>query len=443
MLNDPVFFLRHHRNMLKNLLIILITSFSFLESSHPLSFSELIDIGLENNPKTKLSWWNAKRSAALLGVAKSAYYPDIFINANGVHGRDFKFVNGPDTNYTILQADLALSMLLYDFGERNADVCSSKMALLAAQWDIDLTIQKVMIEILENAYLLAYEEEVLEATELSLRDAEMMLDVAEKLFESGLNPISDVYISKSARSLMKIELAKRKSLVDIQRGKLATSLGMPIDTELTLAPLEVPILTEKKQLNHLLLLAETHRSDLMQKRARIAEAAFYKEKIAAKYKPKLSIGARGGYDQDFNDRANGIHYQVLLNFDIPLFNGFSNSYQNKAAYADVRIQEEDAADLELDIALDVLTFSKSVEAAEEMLFYADENLQNAKKAYEGTLDKYEIGEESIAELNTAQKQLAEARVIYSEIKSRLLVSIANLAYATGTLHPSMESHCIQ
>ena len=429
--------------MLKNLLFILIISFSYLESSHPLSFSELIDMGLENHPKTRLAWWNAKRSAAIVGVAKSAYYPDIYLNANGVHGRDFKYVNGPDTNYTVIQADLALSMLLYDFGERDADVCSSKMALLAAQWDIDLTMQKVMIGILESAYLLAYEEEVLEATELSLQDAEMMLDVAEKLFDSGLNPVSDIYISRSARSLMKIELAKRKSLVDIQRGKLATSLGLPIDYKITLAPLQAPSCTEKTQLNNLLLLASNHRADLMRKRAKIAETAFYKEKIQAKYKPKLSLGARGGYDQDFNDRANGVHYQVILNLDVPLFTGFSNSYQNKAAYADVRIQEEDAADLELDIALDVLTFSKSVEAADEMLFYADENLQNAKKAYDGTLDKYQIGEESIAELNTAQKQLAEARVIYSEIKSRLLVSIANLAYATGTLHPTMEPPCIQ
>lgn len=419
--------------MLKNFIFTLLFIFSVLESSQVLSFSQLIDIGLENNPKTRVAWWNAKRSAAIVEVSKSAYYPDIYLNANTVHGRDFKYVNGPDTNYTIIQADLVLEMMLYDFGTRDADVCSSKMALLAAQWDIDLTMQKVMIGILENAYLLAYEEEVLCSAELSLQDADTMLDVAEKLFDSGLNPVSDVYLASSARALMKMELAKRKSLVDIQRGKLAASLGLPIDTPIRLAPLEVPRSSEKIKLDQLLLIAENHRADLMRKRAKIAEAAFYREKIQAKYKPKLSLAARGGYDHAVSDKANGAHYQVLLNFDVPLFNGFSNSYENAAAYADVRMEEEDAADLELEIALDVLTYSKSVEAAEEMLFYADENLQNAKKAYEGTLDKYQIGEESIAELNTAQKQLAEARMIYSEVKSRLLVSIANLAYATGTL----------
>ncbi len=428
----PAFF-KTYTGMLKNLLAFFLISFSYLEGLSPLSFSQLIDLGLENHPKTKLAWWNAKRAAANVGVAKSAYYPDIYLNVNGVHGRDFKYVNGPDTNYTITQADLILSLLLYDFGERDADVCSAKMALLAAGWDMDLAMQKVMIGILESAYLLAYEEEVFTSAKTSLEDAEMMLDVAEKLFESGLNPISDVYIAKSARALMRIELAKRKSLVDIQRGKLATSLGLPIETPVQLAPFQVPVNNEKLKLSELLHIAENHRADLMRKRAKIAEVAFYRDKIQSKYKPKLTLGARGGYDHAFTDKANGAHYQVLLNFDVPLFTGFSNTYENKAAYADVRLEEEDTADLELDIALDVLTYSKSVEAAEEMLFYADENLQSAKKAYDGTLDKYQIGEESIIELNTAQRQLAEARVIYSEIKSRLLVSIANLAYATGTL----------
>ena len=74
---------------------------------------------------------------------------------------------------------------------------------------------------------------------------------------------------------------------------------------------------------------------------------------------------------------------------------------------------------------------------------AEENLQNAKKAYEGTLDKYQVGEGSIFDLSTAQKQLAEARALYSEVKSRLLVSIANLAYATGTLKSSLELPCIE
>ena len=97
--------------------------------------------------------------------------------------------------------------------------------------------------------------------------------------------------------------------------------------------------------------------------------------------------------------------------------------------------------MQLDISLDVLTYSTTLKAAQEILPDAEDNLLNSLKAYEGVLDKYKAGKEGIAELSFAQRQLAAARVRYSDIKTKFLVSIANLAYATGTLAPYVETPC--
>lgn len=412
--------------------ILLLLLFPFYCLANPLTLSELIDTALQNNPKTRQAWWNAKRATASLGNAKSAYYPTLALNTNISHGRDYKYINGPDTTYTNIQADLALSLMLYDFGVRKADVNSAKMALTAAGWQADLTLQKVIVEVLENAYLFIHEEEVLQASLLSLDEARRMIEVSDKLYHAGLNPISDVYTSKSTLSLMQIEVARRKSTLDIQRGKLAVSLGLSIGSSIELMPIPIPQ-NEKQALDDLLELAENQRADLMEKRARLMESAYSEDKAKAFYKPKLSLGARGGYDQYVKDKDRGAHYQIILNFDVPLFNGFKSFYQIKEAIANTQIREEEVAELELSIALEVLTYSRTLESALEMLFYATENLENAKKAYDGTFDKYEIGEESIAELSIAQKQLSSARILFSDIKTRLLVSIANLSYATGSL----------
>lgn len=411
---------------------IIILLFPFCCFAEALSLSEVIDLALQNNPKTKQAWWNAKRREACVGTAKSAYYPTISLNTNVSHGRDYKFINGPDTTYTNIQADLALSLMLYDFGVRKADVNEAKTALIRAGWHLDLKMQKVIVETLECAYQYIHENEVLQASLLSLEEAKRMLEVSDKLYHAGLNPISDVYTSKSTLSLMQIEVARRKSLYDIHRGKLAICLGLSIECPLELAPLVTPE-NQKQELKDLVLLAENQRADLMEKRARLVESTYALDKTKAKYLPKLSLGARGGYDQYIKSKDRGTHYQVVLNLDIPLFNGFKSFYQIKEAIADTRITEEEIADLELTIALEVLTFSRTLESSLEMLFYANENLENAKKAYDGTFDKYEIGEESIAELSNAQKQLSSARILYSDIKTRLLVSIANLSYATGSL----------
>lgn len=408
---------------------------------HPLILAELIDIALENHPSTKKVWWYANRAASSLGCAESAYYPKIGIEANAKHGRDFKFVNGPDTNYTIVGADLVLAMLLYDFGERNANVNSAKMALLSANWQTDWNIQKVMVKVLENAYSTLHAQEVLQAAISSFDDAEKLLSVAKELNRAGLSPISDVYTGQATYAQMKMELSQQKALLDIHKGKLAASLGLPANVPLELAAIDTLESPPMQQTEALMALACQQRADLMAKQARLAESAYNQDRAHAAYGPKLSVYGRGGSNHYFHDKTNSSQYQISLNLEIPLFNGFETVYNNRIAYADAQISMEELADLQLDIFLEVLTYNRTLAAAQEMLPDADENLKNALKAYEGVLARYQAGAERIAEVSNAQRQLAAARVRYSDIKTRWLVSMANLAYATGTLAPSMETPC--
>jgi outer membrane protein len=242
---------------------------------------------------------------------------------------------------------------------------------------------------------------------------------------------------------MKLDVAQQKALLDIQKGKLASSLGLDADTPLELAAVDKLPAPQQCQTSDLISLAKQQRTDLMAKRARVAESYERQKKVRASYGPKLSLGGRGAAEHFIHDHSNGGHYQIGLNLDMPLFTGFDASYQNRLAYADTQISMEQLAQLELDIALEVLTHSRSLEAAQEMLCYAEENLFNAQKAYDGTLDKYKAGKERIGEVSIALRQLASARTRFSDVKTRWLVSMANLAYATGSLLPNMENTCEQ
>ena len=71
-----------------------------------------------------------------------------------------------------------------------------------------------------------------------------------------------------------------------------------------------------------------------------------------------------------------------------------------------------------------------------------ENLQNAIKTFNGVLDKYKAGTQSIFDLTAAQKQLADARLKNGDAKTRWYRSLAQLAYATGTIMPNSEVSCI-
>ncbi len=408
---------------------------------HPLSLAELVDIALKNNPQTRQVWWNAQRAAAALGSARSAYYPSVGLSGSVVNGRDFKFLNGPDVSYTIAAADLTISLLLYDSGGRKAAVNSAKYALLAANWQSDWTLQKVMVSVLENAYSLLHSQETLQAALISLQEAERMLDAAKQLNSVGLSPISDVYTSQATWAQSKMDVAQQKGQLEIQMGQLAVSLGLSADTLVQLVPLEVPAEPYQQMTCDLIRLAVQQRADLMAKRARVSETWALKDKAKAAYGPKVSLSGLGGAHHALEDRTDAGQYRIALNFEMPLFNGFETSYNNRLAYANAQTTIEEMAQLELDIAMEVLTYSSNVGAAREMLAYADQNLDFAKKAYEAVWDKYNAGKDGIFELSNAQRQLATARIRYSDVKTRLLAATANLAYATGTYSPYMEVPC--
>jgi outer membrane protein len=427
--------------LMRFLLTICLLFSGSLFAAHPLTLAELVNIALENHPSTKQAWWNANRAAAALGSAKSAYYPFMGIEANAQNGRDYKFINGPDAHYTIVGADLVLSMLLYDFGERCAAVDSAKMSLLAARWQMDWNIQKVMLKVLENAYAILHAQAALDATVCSMQEVEKILKIARELNRVGLTPVSDIYASQATFFQMKMDLAQKKAQLDIQKGKLISSLGLSIEFPLELAPIDTPQIQTIQKIEELRSLAFQQRADLMAKQARLSESMARQAGAKAAYGPKVSLSGRGGVNHYFHDKASGGQYQINLNLEMPLFDGFETLYNNRVAYADTNLGMEELSELQLEIALEVLTTARSLEAAQEMLPHASENLKNAAKAYEGVLDKYKAGKERIVDVSHAQRQLADARILYSEAKTQWLAAMARLAYATGTMAPYTETPC--
>ena len=350
-----------------------------------------------------------------------------------MHGRDFKFINGPDTNYTILNADVLLSMMLYDFGMTSASVKAAKMALNAANWQSDWSIQKVMVDVLENAYSTLHAQEVVLASQFSLEDAERMLNLAIELNNAGLSTRADVYIAKASYAQMKMDLIERKTLLSIQKGKLAASLGLQPDLTIQIASVEPPQYSLPQQICELISLANCQRTDLMAKRAELEKSIALQKKVRTSYLPKIDLGGRAGANHAVNDKANDLHYQVSVNFAVPLFTGFEAMYQNRMALADLELSRVELAKLELDISLEVLTSSLSLEGLQEMMPEAEEELKNSLKAYEAMLDIYKAGKEEMSAVSTVQRQLAASRIRYSDIKTRWLIAVAKLAYATGSL----------
>lgn len=408
-------------------------SLSAADFNQPLSLGELVDIALENHPTTKKSWWNAKRAAAAVGIEKSNYYPKLDLKIGAIHGRDFKFLNGPNTNYTILGADIFLSMMLWDFGSTKAGVEAAKNGLIAANWSSDWKLQEIMLDVLEQAYQTLHAEDVVAAARFSLEDAERMLNLATEQYQAGVKSVSDLYIAKATHAQMKIDLMESQIKLAIHRGKLAASLGLEPTTSLQITPMGDPQPIISGQIECLTDLAQRQRADLFAKRAQLQEAIALEKKVRSSFLPKLDLGGKGGANHALHDKTNAMQYNVSVNLTYPIFTGFNSLYQKRTAMADVEISRADLVQLELDIAVEVLTYSLTVQGLQEMMPAAQEELQNALKSYEAVLEIYKAGKDDISSVSIQQRQLSASRIRYSEMKTRWFVALAKLAYATGTL----------
>ena len=105
----------------------------------PLGVLEVVDLALCNNPQTRDLWANARAQAAQVGVAQSAYWPDLDGKLSTGH------VDGSSLSGRQNSASLTLSWLLVDFGARAAHLENARQLLAAAAATLDATVQAVFL----------------------------------------------------------------------------------------------------------------------------------------------------------------------------------------------------------------------------------------------------------------------------------------------------------
>lgn len=409
--------------------------FCSLGFSVPLSLAELIDMALKNSPETEKAWAQTKRAQAALGIAKSKNYPTLDATGTLNHMREVKFPSGPNTVLTNYGAELCLSYLLFDFGERSAAVQAAKESLYAANWAADFSMQQIICKVTSSYYEYLNAKELLQMQESSLKDGELIAEAAEELYKRGLRSVTDMSTSKAAVAEMRISTTQQNALVAISYGKLLTSIGVPIDTLLEVESnpegIKSPLFSEG--ITALISLAEKERKDLLAKEAMLAKMEQEIKKENRAPLPKLRALGQGGWLQYTKHQGNGYNYTVGVALDIPIFKGFEYTYRKQLALANEKATAAELRELYEVIALEVLTYSESVKAAELSLRWSEQYIEEALKAYESSLENYKAGLQNIFDLLQAEQSLARARIKKTEVKTKWLVSLAELAFATGSI----------
>jgi len=408
-----------------------------LESAQSWTLEDIVDLALRNNPQTQSTWAAARAAAAHLGSDQGAYYPQL----TGTAGY-WKIESSISRDFIVQRKyfapSLSLQFVLFDFGKRAGDVGESRQLLYAANWEHNATIQDVVLEVEQAYYRYLSAKAARDAVQAAVDEASTSLDAAQELEDAGLATVADVLQARSNLAQQQLALQTIEGQIQTLRGSLATAMGISptVAYDVGMLPSDLPVSEVSESIEDLIHEAETYRPDLATARAEAEAARKHEQSVRAEGWPEVSL--QGNVSRWFYDSVNQYsdNYSLWVSLSVPLFTGFSHSYDVEEARANAELARSRYEVSKSSVELDVWTSYYDVKTASERIASAKDFLDSATESHAVSLEQYKAGVGTILDLLSAQRTLEQARAQDVLARTEWFLAVANLAHATGRLGTS-------
>jgi len=420
-----------------------------LDPAHVYSLAELVDIAEHNNPRTLVAWERAKQKADQLGIAKSAYFPILtgiatFANERFIEPFPKPFAPRGYTldEATIVQPEIALQYLVFDFGKREANVDAAKAEALAAGANFIQANQDVAFQVASDYYKLITAQERLQAAQETLKTAQTTQDAAEDRLQNGRATMPDVLNARAETSQAVFDLETADGDEKIARVTLAEELGVDPSPNIAIdarknAPLPESLTLSIDELIHR---AMAGRPDLMAQILEIRAADNQVRAAKAAYRPQIGLSGSGAQQAiwpsaDYGQlgAANESVWSASLTVEWRIFDGGARKNSLAMAESKRREAQDQFTDMHDQAQREVWTAFIAFRTAQRQEQAAVALLDSASTSYSASLDAYKYGVKNLVDVVTAEQQLAVARLSSVSARSQLFLQAVQLEYVTGNL----------
>ncbi|MEQ1673542.1 MAG: TolC family protein [Candidatus Nitrotoga sp.] len=376
----------------------------------PLTLSDVVELTLCNNPKTRLQWASARQQAAQVGISRSAYLPTFFgpIAAGGLKS---------STRTSQQSITVSVNYLLYDFGGRAATLEAAQHQLATANALRDDVLRSTFLTAIRSYYAYMAALASMQAFKVTEVTASTGLAAATARVQAGAATQFEILQAKTALSQARLNRIRAEGDATSAKGELANVMGFYASQSFELAPIEPETSLDsavehdvkiEEHIGKMIEEARKNRPDLFAAEAQIKVAESQLEVARASSKPTFTLTGGVTHSRDPELVDNGFTQSLRVTISVPWFSGFRDVYRISAGQAvlEGKIAERDQVSNQ--IALDVwkayqllLTNSHALRAASDL--YASAQLSEKL-----ALGRYKSGIGSILDVLTVQGVLATA-----------------------------------
>ena len=403
-----------------------------------LSLQGILNEVIHNYPAIRKAQIDIESSEAKIGLAKTAYLPDVNVSASYTLIGPTSSISIPNlgtfqlypaNNYSAM---LNISESIYDFGKTDKNVAYEKQNKELTGFSIEQLKQKLSAMMVGNYYSIVFLQEAIRIKDEELATLNEHLNFVQKKEATGSATKYEILTTKVRISAIENQKTDLLTALQIQQSQLNSFLGKSQDTKLLVKKelLSTQILVPN---DSLFSFAYDHRNEMkiVMQKGKLADTRL--KMVNSQNNPSLNFfgsgGLKNGYLPDISILT--ANYAVGIGLKVPLFDANRSKYNKVMAQSDIRGNAEDTELTRRSIVNEVVESRSNTESALKKVSQSELQVEQAQQAYTLAETNYQAGAITNLDLLDSFTALAESKLFLLKTKIDYSASLLKLKIALG------------
>ena len=404
------------------------------DTSHPLALRDAVSMAVSNNPLLRETAEKINQMEATIPLDRSSLFPNLSIinkageQKNAVNVPTALFGGDPYNNYS---SDIHLTQSLYTYGSVRA-IRSAEKDRDIAKINTQISARDLTSQVVQAYYQVVLNMRTVDTYRQQLAITVEALGTAERRARTGRGQVLDVLQTRTQLALLKSQITTSENTVQTAAASLASLIG---DTRpnvfLIKDSLEAP---NPDIIDHEVDLKNFKLPELERNNVSLLQIDDQKAVALGQNLPTLSFTGDymfNAYKQSDVLDADAVSWALGVQLTIPLFSGFSTSYQQQVLDSEKMQLEFDRLNIQNQTSLQQVTSRKNLETAQASIIEGQEALRLAIASSDEARRMYRFSTIDFLQLLTVEQSLVTAESSFYQYKYNYIVALASYFVASG------------